>query len=443
MHRIHAGFTMTAVIKCGESAALKALLNSLNQEPNQLTDFSGSSSLFFLSGVILPLQVYLPNTSGKTDLPETLVLATSFCGPLDNHLEELVKKSGRGLFAMFSHCKDFTSSNPSDEKALLAYLKSHRLHNAFNSRYSGITKADVQKEKQLKCEIEMYIDKANKLSAFYRLSPAEIKKLIQRHITTRGEEYDWAHKPARKSVREFFAAKPQFAFLLILFGFWAAFYFVFPAYFLYGLCTFLELAVAVILLFIVLAWYIGSAITKPALRPSDDHVREIAATQLQPVLNEMTATGPLKAGVLRRYFYATALRVIGMFAPLFMNVPTVSSIRWLVTDNKRRLLFLSNYSNSTDFYVRDFLNGTTPRGVNFMFTNGQGFPDAKFLFKGGIADHPEAFMDAVHTGQTVTDLWYRHERNLTVDIINKNREIRNGLFAKMNEDETRSWISLL
>jgi len=125
-------------------------------------------------------------------------------------------------------------------------------------------------------------------------------------------------------------------------------------------------------------------------------------------------------------------------------VPTVSSIRWLVIDKKRRLVFLSNFTNTTDFYVRDFLDTrSTAQGINFMFTNGFWFPDARFLYKGGILDDPEGYMNAVHTGQQVTDFFYAHEPMLTQDIIHKFRNIRNGLFSKMTEEEAAQWLKLL
>jgi hypothetical protein len=89
--------------------------------------------------------------------------------------------------------------------------------------------------------------------------------------------------------------------------------------------------------------------------------------------------------------------------------------------------------------------GDTAKGVNFMFTHGQGFPDARWLFKTkGIIADPEGYMHAVHAGQHVTDLWYAHEKHLTADIINKNRKIRNGLFKKiMTEEDALEWLKLL
>ena len=196
---------------------------------------------------------------------------------------------------------------------------------------------------------------------------------------------------------------------------------------------------------IILFTIISFQFTKftPAEKPSDEWLRKLAATQVNPVLNEMTACAPLKPGFLRPYFYALALRILGSIAPLLLKIPTVSNIRWLVIDNKKRLLFLSCFSNTTDFYVRDFIIGDTARGVNFMFSHGEGFPKALFTFLGGILKKPEEFMDAVHAGQQPTGLWYAHEKNCTAEVINKNRKIRNGLFKKMSEEEAREWLKLL
>jgi hypothetical protein len=251
-----------------------------------------------------------------------------------------------------------------------------------------------------------------------------------------GDEYSWAHKPDVKSFYETVVTNKISIISIFIVIVLISFLYVFPKSTLIAVVAGAALLLGTLL-------YISRHKYATADRPDDDHVRKVAATQLRPILNEMTAAGPLKKGMTRRYFYAFSLRVLHLVAPAVMNVPTVSNIRWLVTDNKKRLVFLPNYTNATDFYVRDFLNGTTPIGVNFMFTNGKGFPDAKMLWYGGISRDPEGYMHAVHSGQLVTDLWYAHEPNLTSDIIRKNRTIRNGLFIRMNENEARQWLRLL
>ncbi len=451
MHRIHSGLTVAVAIKAGKADSLRALLKSLaNNGNNCLANFKDSETTLFVSGVILPAQNYYGEM-----LPETFVLATTYCGPLSTHLADLIKTCGGDLCEIFKYCLDFPDGGLVRDEELSYYLKAHRYRSAFNSRYNCIAKQDAEKEKNLRKEIENYLDKAQDLNAFDHLSALQVKTLILRHIKAQGDEYEWAYKPARKNLTEIYLANRGITIgiltFLLLLGF-VLYSFQFRGPFLLIFITVFLLLIAVLFAvsilffipaYILVALYITRKKNFTASRPPDAYIRKIAATQLHPVLNEMTAAGPLKQGRLRRYFYATALRVISYFASSLMKVPTVSNIRWLVIDNRKRLLFLPNYSNSTDFYVRDFLNGTTPRGVNFMFNNGQGFPDAKLLFKDGITRDPEGYMNAVHSGQHVTDLWYAHEPNLTSDIINKNRKIRNGLFKKMDEKKANEWLKLL
>ncbi|RYG48467.1 MAG: hypothetical protein EOO01_13520 [Chitinophagaceae bacterium] len=179
-----------------------------------------------------------------------------------------------------------------------------------------------------------------------------------------------------------------------------------------------------------------------ATRPETARIRELAQTQLSPIINEMIAAGPLRPGWLRKHFYYYSLAIVGFLREPFLAVPTVSSIRWVSINKRRRLLFLSSYHNTTDFYVREFLTGSTPVGVNFIFSNGQGFPNAPYLYQQGIRADPEGYMDVIHTYQGITDFWYAHDPDLTSDVINKNRNIRLGLFGTMNESKSQKWLEL-
>jgi hypothetical protein len=321
---------------------------------------------------------------------------------------------------MFQHCKCFSEGLLASDEYVIKYIKKHSYSGNYSSRYNFVTKKDVQNEKDLRKLIGEYIDKAQSLGAFVNRSPAQIKWLIQRQVRNSGEKYAWALKPFKLNMKERFAlsrarilnvsAVPIRYLLFPLLGFWV---------------------------------WIFSKKNTPAKRPPDRKVRTIAATQLNPVVNGMTAAAPLKSGRLRKWVYAFVLQVTGSYANLTARIPTVSSIRWLSVNGNRRLLFISNYSNTTDFYVRDFLNGKTPLGVNFMFTNGLGFPDAKLLLLGGIRKEPEGYMNAVRTGQFPNDLWYAHEKNLTIDGIERNNLIRRGLPVSMNDEKAAAWLRLL
>jgi len=438
MHRIHGGLTVVAPVLGGKRKELGDLLKLLNNN-GSASVFDVSDTTLFAAGVILPPQLYCD----RDPLPESLVFATTYCGPLAAHLDDLIKTNFTNLRKMFSYCNDRLIN--ATEKQLIDFIKKNSHTGNFCSRFNLITKKEVGLEKELRENIGGYIDKAQDLCAFDCLRPTEIKTLIYRHLKSLGDEYAWAFKPFRKSFREWL----QTGWLILL-----AAAILLPL--LYWFCTLpfptrnkvfglVAVGVLVVLLILIgILWFINRH--KPSSgceRPPDSKVKEIAATQLNPVVNGMTAAAPLKGGFVRRYFYFFVLKLVGLVAHIIVKVPTVSSIRWLSVDHKRRLLFLSNYSNTTDFYVRDFLVGGTPKGVNFMFSNGEHFPDAKLSYLGGISEHPERYMNAVHTGQHVMDLWYTHENSLTVDMINRNRAIRKGLVKRMNDDEAREWLRLL
>jgi hypothetical protein len=368
----------------------------------------------------------------------------------------VIRTSRTGLCQIFKHCIDFPETELVKDKDLTYYLKTHSRPGAFNSRYNCITKQDVQREKELRGEIEGYIDKIQEFmlhndQMVLNDHPATlVKTLIQRHIKAQIDKFEWAYKPARNNIFEFLT-KYRAPILIASLGLIILLltYIFFHKSLGWLLAIILGIAIIIDIIFLGI-WaldMIMSHISRhrhlTAARPPDAYVRKIAATQLRPIINEMTAAAPLKKGRLRRLFYSTALGVINFARNHLMNVPTVSSIRWLTIDKRKRLVFLSNYSNTTDFYVREFLTGNTPRGVNFMFTNGAGFPDAELLQKGGISDDPEGYMNVIHTHQHVTDLWYSHDYNLTVDQIIRNRKIRNGLFKKMNEEKASIWLKLL
>ncbi|HLZ87435.1 MAG TPA: hypothetical protein VKQ52_09350 [Puia sp.] len=444
MHRLHGGFTVAATIKPGCATPLGDTLKRLNRTQGAgPADFGKAETVLFVSGVILPEDHY----QGET-LPETFVFATTYCGPLSVHLDDLVQTNAACLVAMFRHCECFPPGDSPDAKVIKDYLQSHSYPCTFSSRYQCMTKAEISREKRLREEIQKYLFQAQELNAFDSLTALQVKTLIGRHIRIREDEFGWAFRPAKDMRFSEWLRFHRVAIITVLFIFLLDFLFIkhesfIPVFLGKSLLWDAGSIAALAIVVLAIMWVISWSRNPTATRPADEAIRKIAASQLHPVLNEMTAAAPLKSGNLRRWYYSSAHWVLRHFVKS-IEVPTVSSIRWLVVNKRRRLLFLSNFSNMTDFYVRDFLNGFwTPVGINFMFTNGRGFPDAALLFLNGIIGDPEGYMNAVHAGQHVTDFWYAHEPLLTQDIIHKFRNIRNGLFREMNEAEAGEWLKLL
>ena len=133
-----------------------------------------------------------------------------------------------------------------------------------------------------------------------------------------------------------------------------------------------------------------------------------------------------------------------MFVRGAAYIPTVATARWLTIDGGRRLVFISNFSNLSEGYVRDFID-STKRGsrINIIFGQGNGYPATKWVFGLGALDNPNGFMNLLYSMQVTTQFWYWPYKHLSTDTININRKIRLGLFAEQTEQETSDWLQLL
>src|SRR4051812_20131858 len=104
MHTIQSGLSLVAILKKFEIQAAKDFLEVLNAEPeyNCWIPFARTKSTLFVPGVVIPEQDYHGDP-----LPATLLLLTSYCGPLKIHLAELIKFGAAGLRELFQHTVEF------------------------------------------------------------------------------------------------------------------------------------------------------------------------------------------------------------------------------------------------------------------------------------------------------------------------------------------------
>src|SRR5262249_37826693 len=191
-----------------------------------------------------------------------------------------------------------------------------------------------------------------------------------------------------------------------------------------------------------------------AARPSDAHARRLAATQTRPVINEFTLGGGIKEeGTLRPIFLRISLWIIARVAeglpgiPYLregINIPTVATARWIVADRGRRLVFISNYTNSGEGYVRDFIEtrGGAMR-INLSFGFGRGYPKTEWIVERGALTDPNAYLYALGENQLPTLFWYGPYSDISIDNIKLDRKIREGLFASYSEQQAQAWLHLL
>jgi hypothetical protein len=124
------------------------------------------------------------------------------------------------------------------------------------------------------------------------------------------------------------------------------------------------------------------------------------------------------------------------------RVGTIHFARWVFMDDRRRLLFASNYDGSLDSYMDDFINKVA-YGLNLVFSNGVGYPPTSFLLGGG-AQYEQTFKYYLRRHEVPTQVWYKAYPGLTAADLARNTQIRDGLArGAMTDDDARRWLALI
>jgi len=451
MHKVHAGYTVIARLKehCAEEVTL--LLRDFRAHPEGLP-FAAMATTHFATGAVLPAQRY-----GDEELPATLMVATSFAGPAEAHENDLIRFGGSGLRALFQYCEGFSASCSDAE--LRRFLRAHRQSDTFYSGMHHLSREDVLRHDQLRTAIETFIDRRQETGGFPN-DPLAIRREIQAFVRGR-PELAWAQDPWEPAEGSWLAlhwrtlvvAAVVLPFLLALVGGSLALAFVHGTTVKVGVASGWVAVFVVAFALVALVAGIRDAERQQrfvAGRPPDEHVRSLAATQCHPVINEMTVVGPVKEGMVRPFVLRLALWIVARYAEGIpglttgINIPTVATARWIAIDRGRRLVFISNFTNAAEPYVRDFIdirNGA--KRINLTFGFGRGYPRTEWIIQRGALADPNGFINVVHANQLHTELWYCPYGNLSIDNIKRNRQIREGLFGACTPAQAQDWLQLL
>lgn len=185
-----------------------------------------------------------------------------------------------------------------------------------------------------------------------------------------------------------------------------------------------------------------------APRPTPAHLAATSRLEDYDVSNPFSAFGSVKPGLFRLWTLLLVFRVLETSTRFFYTrgrlarVGTIHFARWVFMDNRRRLLFASNYDGSLDSYMDDFINKVA-FGLNLVFSNGVGWPRTRFLLCGG-ADREQEFKNYLHRHELPTQVWYKAYPGLTASNLATNTQIREGLQReRMTEAQARRWLALI
>ncbi len=427
-HRVHAGYTLLLPLREGSEAAARAWLADAN------LPFERSASTHFATITILDADEYR-----KQPLPATLLFATSFCGPLEDHLHELVEVMSPQLRQLLAHCVGF-------EGDLEAFLAKNRHSDCFYSGMQNLSPEDVRKHAQLREAIETWLGAGNVTG-----HPVQVRHQIQRFVRSRAD-LRWALEPevvapgtwSAQHWRSIAIAKVAIPVV----GLTVAGLILRP--WITGAAW---LALLLIIGGVLFNLRLGEVAQEyVSVRGADARARELAATQNRPVINEFVIAGRIKEeGVMRPVFLRAALWLVAWLVQgipklrVPMEIPTVATARWIAADRGRRLVFISNYTNAADAYVRDFIDFPTgARDINLSFGFGRGYPKTYWLLNEGAATDPNAFSYVVAEHQSAAAYWYRGPyANLSIDNIRINQQLRAGLVGELDKEAARAWLHLL
>ncbi|HEX2911623.1 MAG TPA: hypothetical protein VH186_12505 [Chloroflexia bacterium] len=417
--------TIDVPVKAEQLEALRQLLEQMGQDAanNAVLPLGNLPGTHFARLLILDRST---DQAGKV-IPASLIFISECDAPLDRYMERLVDAHSEGLDRIFSFCEGYPAGPQLNRASRLAFLQARSIKTAaFYVNTVGRTVEQVRQEARLREAIENYLDSR---SDWGEMQPLQVRAEIQNYLRSQ-PEFSWASRPA---------AGPSLFFRLRE----ALHLVAFP------LVALLLAPFALLLLPIFLVILRIKEMTDPVdnLKPTPDHIRELAALEDKVVQNQFSAVGYIKPGWFRQLIVMVVLLGVDWVVRHIFNngnlagVKTIHFARWVTLNENRWVIFTSNYDGSLESYMDDFIDKVA-WGLNGVFSNGVGYPKTDFLVMGG-AQNEQAFKNYLRRHQIPTQVWYSAYHNLSTLNISQNSRIRAGLNSNMNSAQAEEWLSLL
>jgi hypothetical protein len=423
-----------APLRMEREAELRQLLDSMNREPghadpaNPLVPFGEFPQLHVARFVILADQtigdMQAAYGAAAPDYALSLAFLADFDGAADAFRSELARRAGAGLARIFSCCSDFSPGAD-----IAAWMRAHEAPAAtMYVNWRGRTVQAVREENALRLSLESRLQAKSYALADKRPRElhAELRAFVQ--AETRAGRLTLTPPPATP------------------FGWWlrnAAHFFFVPL-------VLLVLSPLLILYLPVFIYQLRSREkSDPEIAPRVEAGSEEQLARIEDfdVTNQFTAMGSVKPGLFRRWTLAFLLWVLDWttrhiyIRGQLARVGTIHFARWVFINDRRRLLFASNYDGSLETYMDDFIN-KVGWGLNLVFSNGVGYPTSRWLVLDGSKDE-QKFKYFLRRHELPTNVWYKAYPGLTAFDLKRNTLIREGIEREsLSEAELAQWIAL-
>ena len=416
--------SIVAPVRDGAADELDGLLARMGNgvANGEVIDFGSFAGLHFARLVLVPADV---DHRGRR-LPANLVYLADLDVPPAEHLLELVRRTGEGVDRVFGHCEGYPQGTPG-ERERLEWLRGRvaRAPATYVNTH-GRTRAQIREEAELRDAVNEFLDRRRDLAG---REPAEVRAAVREFVADE-PTLKWALKPAE---RPGFLARARERLHMAGVG----------------------LLVLVALPFALVAAPVYAVLLRrherrdeaPHERADEAAVLELASLEDHLPMNPFTAVGQVKPGPFRKVTINVILYLLNYVTRHFLKpgdlvgVKTIHFARWLFLDDRRRVLFASNYDGSLESYMDDFIDKIS-WGLNLVFSNGIGYPRTRWLIKDGCRDEV-AFKDYLRLHMAPTRVWYSAYGRLSAANIAANERLREGLQSNLRGDRERAWVQAL
>ena len=444
---------------------LETLLRSMAQpakpidlETNPVIPFGRIPSVHFARILVLPESKGPLGPKGDPEvlavpIPAQLLFATDFDGSLADHLSELVEVAADGLDQVFSFCEGWTPIGGRDRRSRFLLFSDFVARHATpaNTFFSGTVKRSVTqicREARLRTFIDTILDE-RVIGGPGSTTPRDLHRQIRAEVF-KNPRFAWLHErpgplpsPAPRCVTD----HPDLVQGVVAVG-------------ALGILTFLlskvigwqwafgvagAIVAASLAAYVYLRWL---SATDPVVIPrNDERIKTVAQIEDRIVQNQITTISYIKKPLwFRRRVLRFVLATINLAARLIetqgslSGIPSIHFARWVVIDNNRRLLFFSNFDGSWESYLGDFVDKAF-KGLTSIWSNTVGFPRTIGLRGGGALDE-QPFKALARASQDVTHFWYSAYKHLTVQDINNNSRLRQGLYSDLDDEQACAWLRM-
>ncbi|HEX5747286.1 MAG TPA: hypothetical protein VFZ09_13670 [Archangium sp.] len=419
--------TVVTPIQPDKEKELDALLSEIGEDIDNKTGrhigFARLTTVHFLRWVILPA-----DNEGERHYPPQLAFESNYDGPLDAHLEELIRVGGPVLARIYGYCAGCPADVAGSVESFKRFLKNHQLPcAAFYRGYPNHGVQDVRENTRARRAIQDFLDDPKRAATLRGLQPEQLCQEIQKYLATVPGlklERDPAPKPSlldRFVGRLMDSRRVQLAV---------------------GIPVGLLLLPVLVPATLLLMWKESRDEAEPKMEDVVDP--RVEGQEDYMVQNQLTHLVEVRPGWFRQRTLRAVLGGIDFLARHYYNrgnlggIPSIHFARWVIIDGGRRLLFFSNYDGSWERYLGDFIDRAAV-GLTGVWSNTRGYPKTRLLFGQG-ATHEEEFKQWTRDHQLYTQVWFSAHPDESVRNILQNVAVCAQLKAQLKSQEAEQWL---